>query len=304
MIGSNAAQLQRVPVRFTPLFEARWSYQEFIRVMPFGPSSEGQAMAYSGPARVEGGRLSGSYRLTQFPRARVDGVLLPDAHGVVHTETGRVVMTRAAGFALPDPSAPGRRIITHWMRLWSAAPELAWLNATLAYGVGSFEDDQASVRYFAIAPAREPAEPPEGAPALELLGTARWEYTDDETVPPFGDQEGVGYAVSTGVVDGGPLHGTWRGWHYPTYLRDGLSQIDGHAEIARPGALIVGRHGGLATPPSRPSDGLISEVAHHATFLTEAPGLERLNRTLALGVGYVHEPGLVTLSYYVPSDPR
>jgi hypothetical protein len=301
MIGSNAAQLQPVPVRFTPLFEARWSYQEFIRVMPFGPSSEGQAMAYSGPARVEGERLSGAYRLTQFPRARVDGVLLPDAHGIIRTETGRVVMTRAAGFGVPDPSVTDRRIVTHWMRFWSAVPELAWLNATMAYGVGSFEQGEASVRYFGMAPAREPAEPPEGAPALEFLGTARWEYTDHETVRPFGDDEGVGYAVSTGDVDGGSIRGTWRGWHYPTYLRDGLTLVDGHAEIERPGAVILNRHGGLATPPEQPSNELIYDVAHHATFFTEAPELERLNRTLALGVGYVHASGLVTLSYYVPS---
>ena len=66
-----------VPIRFTPLFEARWSYEEFIRVMPFGADSEGQAYAYSKPSRVDGERLSGSYRLVQFPRVRADGVLLP-----------------------------------------------------------------------------------------------------------------------------------------------------------------------------------------------------------------------------------
>jgi hypothetical protein len=284
------------------LFEARWTYEEFIRAMPFGPSSEGQAMAYSRPARVDGERLSGAYHLTQFPRARVDGVLLPDAHGIIRTDTDQVVMTRAAGFGVPDPSVTDRRTLTHWMRFWSAVPELAWLNATLAYGVGSFEEGEASVRYFALAPAQEPSEPPSGAPALEFLGTARWEYTEYETVRPFGDGEGVGYAVSTGAVEGGPIRGTWRGWHYPTYLRDGLYQVDGHAQIARPGAMILNRHGGLATPPAQPSNDLIHDVAQYATFLTEAPDLERLDRILALGVGYVHAPGLVTLSYYIPSS--
>jgi hypothetical protein len=36
----------------------------------------------------------------------------------------------------------------------------------------------------------------------------------------------------------------------------------------------------------------------YATFTTEAARLAELNRTLAIGVGYVHEPGVVRLSYY------
>jgi hypothetical protein len=50
--------------------------------------------------------------------------------------------------------------------------------------------------------------------------------------------------------------------------------------------------------PPDPSGDVIYDIVQHATFVTEAPKLAALNRTLALGVGYVHDPGLVHLSYY------
>ena len=100
MTGYREIGPEPVPVGLNPLFEARWSYEEFQRVMPFGPDSEGQAYAFSKPARVDGVRLSGTYRLTQFPRWRVDGVLLPDVHGLIETQSGAQVATKAGGLSL------------------------------------------------------------------------------------------------------------------------------------------------------------------------------------------------------------
>ena len=294
-----------VPVRLTALFEARWSYEEFVRVMPFGPDSEGQAYAYSKPDRVEGERLYGSYRLVQFPRWRADETSLPDVHGLIETGSGQQVATRAAGYGLQVPCQPEARSVTHWMRFWTGAAELAWLNSTLAFGIGRFADEEACIRYYSAAPAGEPAEAPAGAPTLELLGTARWEYPDYQVVRPFGDQEGAGFATSVGDVQGGILAGRWRGWHYPTYLRNGLYQLDAHAEITGSEGPIVNRHAGLATPPVRnPSGDVMYDVVQHATFVAGAPGLARLNSTLAVGVGYVRRPGLVRCSYYGLSVPR
>jgi hypothetical protein len=249
-------------------------------------------------ARVAGEALTGSLRLTQYPRIRADEVLLPDAHGLIHTDAGEQVITRAAGYVLPVTDAPGRWTIMHSMRFWTAVPALDWLSATLAFGVGAMVDDVARVRYFAAAPAAEPAEPPAGAPALELLGTARWEYPEYEAVRPFGDTEGVGFAASVGSVEGGLLAGAWRGWHYPTYLRNGLYQIDAHVEIQGAHGIILNRHGGLATQSADPSGELLYDIVQHATFVTEIPKLAHLNRTLALGTGFVRSPGVVTLSYY------
>src|SRR6266446_4277350 len=141
MSGYEEIEPEPVQVRLTPLFEARWSYEDFARVMPFGPDSEGQAYAYSKPSSVDGEHLSGSYRLVQFPRARADGVLLPDVHGLIETASGEQVMTRAGGYGIPVPGT-GNRNVRHWMRLWTASEGLAWLNSVVAFGVGSFVDDE------------------------------------------------------------------------------------------------------------------------------------------------------------------
>jgi hypothetical protein len=273
-------------------------------LMPFGPTSEGQAFGYSQSARIEGDRLSGAYRMVQYPRWRADDIYLPDAHGMIKTNAGDEVVTHAAGYAAAVPGAPGQRAISHWMRFWTGSPELAWLNGTLACGVGSMVDDVARVRYFALAPALETSDAPAGAPCLELLGTARWEYPEHESVRTFGDEEGAGFGSSTGEVEGGILEGRWRGWHYPTYLRDGLYQSDAHIEILAAGGLILSRHAGLATAPAPPAGDLMYDVVQQATFLTEAPELAKLNQTLAVGVGFVRSPGSVKVSYYGLSRPE
>jgi hypothetical protein len=298
MSGYRDINPEPVPISLTPLFEARWSYEDFELVMPFGSDSEGQVYAFSRPARVEGDRLSGSYRLTQYPRRRVDGTLLPDVHGFIETESGAQIATRAGGYGLQVPSEPGNRKVSHWMRLWTGVPELAWVNSIVAFGVGSFIDDEARIRYYIAAPAAERTEAPPGAPALELLGTARWEYPHYDAVHQFGDKEGVGFAGSIGDVQGGILAGKWRGWHYPTYLRNGLYQMDAHAEISGAEGPIINRHAGLATIPANPSGGAIYDVVQYATFVTAAPGLASLNSTLAVGAGFIGGPGLVRCSYY------
>jgi hypothetical protein len=299
MSGYSEIAPEPVPVQFTPLFEARWAYADFTRLMPFGPDSEGQAYAHSArSSHVEGSLLSGSLRLTQFPRWRADGLYLPDAHGPIETPSGDQVMMRAGGYGIPTPGASGVLTVTHWLRLWTAAPALAWINSLVAVGVGRYADEEARVRYYAVAPAAESSAPPVDAPGLEPLGVARWEYPEYETVRPFGDKEGVGFASSVGDVQGGVLAGQWRGWHYPTYLRNGLYQLDAHVEISGADGLIINRHAGLATAPTHPSSDLMYEVVQYATFVAEAPQLAHLNRILAVGVGFVRPPGLVRLSYY------
>jgi hypothetical protein len=304
--SASVVEQEPMPIQFTPLFEATWGYEEFTRVAPFGPNSEAQAFAFTARegCRIEGERLSGSYRLVQFPRWRSDGLFLPDAHGLLETKDGRQVMIQAGGFAIPVPDAQGEWAISHWMRFWTAAPEFAWLNQTVAFGVGSLVENVARVRYFGADPAAKPVPTPAGAPSVELLGTARWEYPEYEAVRLFGDREGVGFASSVGEVKDGPLAGTWRGWHYPTYLRTGLYQLDAHVEITTPEGIVVNRHAGLATKPSDMAPEIIYHATQHAVFITEVPALAKLNRTLALGVGVVRDPGIVTLSYYGLSPAR
>jgi hypothetical protein len=301
-----AGGLSPVHVRLTPLFEASWSYDEFHRLMPFGPDGEGQALAQSTTGRISGEALSGTFQMMQYPRWRVDGALLPDVHSLVTTDAGEHVIVRAGGLGLQISGRLGDRAVFHWARFWTEAPRLSLLNTTLAFGAGEFvdADGEARLRYFAASPATDRCEPPAGAPALELLGTARWEYPLYESVRPFGDTEGIGFAVSTGSVVDGPLAGSWRGWHYPSYRRDGLYQIDAHVEIHGEAGTILNRHGGLATRPAQPEEGLLYEIVQYATFATELPELAFINDMLALGAGFVHAPGVVTLSYYGLSAPQ
>src|SRR5690606_4114144 len=98
-----------IPARLRALFDAQWSYDEFVRLTPLGPESEGQAYAYSTTGQVAGDALSGSLELAQYPRVRTDDVLLPDMHGLVQTERGeqgggvRVAGDRRAGAAADQP---------------------------------------------------------------------------------------------------------------------------------------------------------------------------------------------------------
>ncbi|TMD60155.1 MAG: hypothetical protein E6I87_07300 [Chloroflexi bacterium] len=268
---------------------------------PFGPELEGQAYAYSTRGgRVSGERLSGDYSLVQYPRRRSDDVLLPDAHGMVRASRDQIVMTRFGGFGVP--AGPGRRAITHWMR-FVAAGEFAWLNGVIAAGVGVFVDEVARVRYVEIAPTPPGETGDEGTTGeglkFSLLGTATWEYRSHETTRPFGDREGQAFGQSVGRVDNGELAGSWRGWHYSAVRRDGLNLLDAHAEVATSAGSVLVRFGGLATRPVRDETREHGGVeVHYATFLTEVPRLNHLNTTLAFGVGWVGNPGGVTLSYY------
>jgi hypothetical protein len=284
-------------VDFQPLFEARWSYDEFVKMMPLGPGTEGQAFAYATSGRVDGERLAGVYRVVQSPRWRADGLYLPDAHGLIQTDPGEQVATRAGGYVVPVQGASDQWTIAHWMRFWTGAPELDWLNSTLAFGTGTMVEGEARVRYFIASPSAAATLAP-GAPGLEFLGTATWRYPELEVVRPFGDQEGVGFNSSTGEVFGGVLAGGWRGWHYPTYQRTGLYQIDAHAELSTAGGRVLMRHAGLGVPHSPPGDPVSYDVVQNATLLTEAPGLKNLNETLVVGVGHMASREKIVVSYY------
>src|SRR5262245_25026286 len=151
-------------ISLSTLFDAVWQYEEFHRVEFLGPGNQAQAFGFTPDAgcRVDGERIAGSLRLVQFPQVRADGPLLPDAHGLIETDSGQAVIVRAAGFAVPIPDTPGDFSIRHWMRFKTAAPELLWLNATVAFGVGRLTHETARLRYFAVVPAPEPGALPDG----------------------------------------------------------------------------------------------------------------------------------------------
>lgn len=68
---------------------------EFTLVRPYG-TEEGSGYG-EGDGRVEGPRLSGSVRWVNHPHRRSDETMLPDAHGIITTEDGCVVLFSMAG---------------------------------------------------------------------------------------------------------------------------------------------------------------------------------------------------------------
>src|SRR5262249_36203461 len=128
--SSMKATPDGIGIRMSTLFDAVWRYEEFHRVEYLGPGNQAQAFGFTPAAgcRVDGERIAGSLRLVQFPQVRADGPLLPDAHGLIETDSGQALIVRAGGFAVPIPDTPGEFSIRHWMRFKTAAPELHWLN--------------------------------------------------------------------------------------------------------------------------------------------------------------------------------
>lgn len=68
---------------------------EFTLVRPYG-GEEGSGYG-EGDGRVEGPRLSGSVRWVNHPHRRSDETMLPDAHGIVTTDDGSVVLFSLTG---------------------------------------------------------------------------------------------------------------------------------------------------------------------------------------------------------------
>jgi hypothetical protein len=75
--------------------ELAYDADGFALIQPYG-GEEGTGFG-QGSGNVSGDRLSGSVRWANQPRRRADGWMLPDAHGVIRTDDGAVVMFELRG---------------------------------------------------------------------------------------------------------------------------------------------------------------------------------------------------------------
>lgn len=99
---------------------------EFTLVRPYG-SEEGSGYG-EGDGRVEGPRLSGSVRWVNHPHRRSDQTMLPDAHGVITTDEGHVVLFALAGRTGWVGDA-GVQVLS--VSFESDAEDHLWLNSTM-----------------------------------------------------------------------------------------------------------------------------------------------------------------------------
>ena len=137
-------------MRLEPLFEMALDYEDgFVVIAPYAGA---EGIGYGGgKGRVSGDRINGSVRWSNHPRRREDGVLLPDAHGLIETEDGARVVFHLGGYSVATPDSPARRGIVSPASFATDDDRYRWLNDVVAIGEGviDFETLRLHLRYFA-----------------------------------------------------------------------------------------------------------------------------------------------------------
>ncbi len=132
------------------LFEMELDYEGGFFVM--APYGEREGRGYGdGRGRVFGDRLSGSVRWSNHPHRREDGVLVPDAHGVIETDDGARILFHLGGYSHPIEGSPKLRVIVSPGTFASDNEHYRWLNDVIAVGEGliDFETLRLRLRYYA-----------------------------------------------------------------------------------------------------------------------------------------------------------
>jgi hypothetical protein len=118
-------------VRLDYLCSVDWAgYQEqeiyggpFLLLHPYG-TNEGVAIGEL-TGTVSGEKLRGDLRCINHPRARSDGVFLPDIHGVIRTADGaRIICTFQGRSVFSDPQGDAMMRVT----LAAETEQYRWLN--------------------------------------------------------------------------------------------------------------------------------------------------------------------------------
>jgi hypothetical protein len=95
---------------------------KFLLVRPFG-SEEGTGYG-EGDGRASGPRINGKLRWVNHPHRRSDGMMLPDAHGVIVTDDqaivmftlqGRTIFEKNQGIQLLDVKFEAEAEAYHWL---------------------------------------------------------------------------------------------------------------------------------------------------------------------------------------------
>lgn len=120
-------------MRTEPLYRMRFIYPAHWSVkLGSADSTESQSFFFA-EGRCEG-RIEGALRATNHPRRRGDGTFEPDLQGVIETTDGATIYHDSRGYGRPFPA--GRRQIVVSAFHLSDHPSYAWLNLSLAVGIG------------------------------------------------------------------------------------------------------------------------------------------------------------------------
>jgi hypothetical protein len=102
------------------------SQRHLVLVRPYG-SEEGSAYG-EGDGTVSGPALQGRVRWVNHPHRRSDGVMLPDAHGVIMTEDGAAILFTLQGRTV-FAQGQGQQLLT--VLFETEAEAYRWLNTTV-----------------------------------------------------------------------------------------------------------------------------------------------------------------------------
>ena len=105
----------------------------FVLIRPYG-GEEGSAYG-EGDGTATGERVRGTVRWSNHPHRRSDGIMLPDAHGVIRTEDGADVLFDLRGRSVP--AGEGGRLGQNLLATFEAEDAAySWLNNALCVAEG------------------------------------------------------------------------------------------------------------------------------------------------------------------------
>lgn len=139
-------------MQLEPLFEMELDYEGGFFVM--APYGEREGSGYGdGRGRVAGDHLDGSLRWSNHPHRREDGVLVPDAHGVIETDDGARIIFHLTGYSSLIEGFPNLRAIVSPATFETDDDRYRWLNDVIAVGEGviDFETLRLRLRYYRCA---------------------------------------------------------------------------------------------------------------------------------------------------------
>jgi hypothetical protein len=114
---------------------------KFLVVRPYG-GEEGSGYG-EGDGSVSGSKLSGTVRWVNHPHRRSDGTMLPDAHGVIVTDDGALVMFTLQGRTFFENDT-GKQVLTTIFE--AEDTRYRWLNATMCILEGMISAERGSMR--------------------------------------------------------------------------------------------------------------------------------------------------------------
>lgn len=135
---------------------------DFVVIAPY-QGREGAGYG-EGEGAATGERINGTVRWSNHPRRREDGVLMPDAHGIIDTADGARILFHLGGYSVATTGQT--RSIVSPASFQTDDDRYRWLNVLVCVGEGEIDFRTLALRLRVYACVNELAEgSPEPPPA-------------------------------------------------------------------------------------------------------------------------------------------